>query len=152
VVRVWQVPVETLLTGGLGTLPLAPISAVAQTALPDVVRRIDERLTREAAPEQAAVLGAAAVTLSGMRFPLSMLTQLYQGVHSMSVLEESSAFEWMRIRGAQKILLGQGRKRFGPPDQATLSAFEAILDLERLERMGERLLEVTTWNELLATP
>src|SRR5687767_11050528 len=26
VVRVWQLPVETLLTGGLGTVPLAPLS------------------------------------------------------------------------------------------------------------------------------
>ncbi len=28
VIRVWQLPPDPLLTGGLGTLPLAPISAV----------------------------------------------------------------------------------------------------------------------------
>src|SRR5262245_57976819 len=30
VIRVWQLPVATLLSGGLGTLPLAPISAVTR--------------------------------------------------------------------------------------------------------------------------
>ncbi|HZT80116.1 MAG TPA: hypothetical protein VFA26_07840 [Gemmataceae bacterium] len=30
VVRVWQLPPEQLLTGGLGTLPLAPIGAVRE--------------------------------------------------------------------------------------------------------------------------
>src|SRR5438132_8203951 len=44
VVRTWQQPVEQVLTGGLGTLPLAPLTNVARSSLPEVVRRMDERL------------------------------------------------------------------------------------------------------------
>src|SRR5689334_8621200 len=46
VVRVWQLPPEALLTGGLGVLPLAPVSDVEQSALPGVIRRMKARLRR----------------------------------------------------------------------------------------------------------
>src|SRR5262249_1089399 len=36
VVRVWQKPVEEVLTGGLGALPLAPLTGVAEEQLPGV--------------------------------------------------------------------------------------------------------------------
>ena len=39
VVRTWEQPVEGILAGGLGTLPLAPIADVSPAALPDVLRR-----------------------------------------------------------------------------------------------------------------
>jgi hypothetical protein len=45
VIRVWQLPVEPLLAGGPGTLPLAPISAVGEADLPGVIRRMKERLS-----------------------------------------------------------------------------------------------------------
>jgi hypothetical protein len=34
ITRVWQLPVEAVLNGGLGPLPLAPVSNVKQSALP----------------------------------------------------------------------------------------------------------------------
>jgi hypothetical protein len=37
VLRVWEMSVEQLLTGGLGPLPLAPISNVGQEDLPEVI-------------------------------------------------------------------------------------------------------------------
>jgi hypothetical protein len=37
VVRVWQLPLEPLLTGGLALLPLAPISAVTEAELPGII-------------------------------------------------------------------------------------------------------------------
>ncbi len=159
-VRVWQQPVETLLAGGLGTLPLAPISAVAKADLPAVVRRIDERLTREATRSQAEVLGAATIILTGLRLPQEDILRLYQGAHFMSILKDSSAYQMFLEEGqalgktaeARTILLRQGRKRFGPPEEPTVAALEGITDLERLERMSERLLDVAGWQELLATP
>ena len=51
-VRVWECPVEAVLAGGLGTLPLAPISAVEPARLPEVVRQMKDRLDREAPREQ----------------------------------------------------------------------------------------------------
>src|SRR5205823_3141389 len=40
VIRVWELSPEQLLTGGLGTLPLAPISNVTEADLPDVIERL----------------------------------------------------------------------------------------------------------------
>ena len=40
VIRVWEWPVEALLAGGLGTLPLAPLAGVGTADLPDVFRSI----------------------------------------------------------------------------------------------------------------
>jgi hypothetical protein len=53
---------------------------------------------------------------------------------------------------AKKILLRLGRKRFGPPDKATRATLEALTDLNRLEDLSERVLVVTSWQELLNLP
>jgi hypothetical protein len=68
VLRVWQVPVERLLTGGLSILPLAPISGVGKKALPGVIRRMEERLSAPQARRQAPDLWAATYVLLGMRY------------------------------------------------------------------------------------
>ena len=43
-----------------------------------------------------------------------------------------------------------GRKRFGEPDAPTAAALQAITDLDRLEALSDRLLDVASWQELLA--
>ncbi len=71
-------------------------------------------------------------------------------------MEESSTYQSIVAKGAlkgeKKLLMLQGRKRFGPPDVQTTAAIEAITDLDRLEQLGQRLLDVSSWQELLATP
>ena len=49
-------------------------------------------------------------------------------------------------------LLEQGNEKFGPADEATRLALKAIDDRGRLKRMSVRLVHVSTWAELLATP
>jgi predicted transposase YdaD len=56
-----------------------------------------------------------------------------------------------RVLEARRFLFLLGRLRCGEPDATTLAAIEAVADLERLERLVEGLLSVTTWEELLAT-
>jgi hypothetical protein len=63
VVRVWELPTEGLLAGGLGTLPLAPLSNVAQEALPGVIYRMEARIEAEASKEEAADLWTATYIL-----------------------------------------------------------------------------------------
>jgi hypothetical protein len=46
VVRVWKLSVTPLLGGGLGTLPLAPISAVTAAELPGVLGQMKRRLAK----------------------------------------------------------------------------------------------------------
>lgn len=164
VVRLWQVSAKALLTGGLGTLPLAPISDVAEAELPAVVRQIDERLAKEATPAQAAILGAATFLLTGLRLPPAEVLRLYQGVSFMSIIEDSSAYQIILEKGRaqgekegamkelHETILHLGHKRFGQPEAATQAALTAITDLERLKRLRERLLEAGSWQELLATP
>ena len=71
-------------------------------------------------------------------------------------MEESSTYQFLLAKGAlkeaKKLLLVQGRNRFGPPDGTIVAAIDAITDLERLEQLGERLLDVSSWQELLAAP
>jgi hypothetical protein len=49
-----------------------------------------------------------------------------------------------------RALLRQGRKRFGEPNEETRQAICAVRDLDRLEELSDRLLDVSTWDELLA--
>jgi hypothetical protein len=162
VVRLWERPVERLLEGGLGTLPLAPLGQVPpgtnrEEALPDILRRIGERLTQEAGPEETGKLWMATFVLSGLILSRETLRQLFQGVHGM---KESSGYQIIldegraegAVKEAKKILLRLGQKRFGPPGQEITMALDAINDLERLERMTDRVLDVAGWQELLNTP
>ena len=57
------------------------------------------------------------------------------------------------VKGKQTTLMLLGRKRFGEPDEAVRQALLAITDVERLDVLSERLLDVSsvsTWQELLA--
>jgi predicted transposase YdaD len=58
-------------------------------------------------------------------------------------LEEGEA------REARRIILRQGRIRFGDAGDAVRSRLEAISDLEQLELLGDRLLIVSSWDQLL---
>jgi hypothetical protein len=52
-----------------------------------------------------------------------------------------------------RTILVLGGQRFGKAASRTQKAqLEGIDDLNRLERMSDRLLQVTSWSDLLATP
>jgi len=57
-----------------------------------------------------------------------------------------------RAEEAKRILKRLGSRRFGKPDAHIEAALDAIADLERLEQLSDRVLEVTGWEELLAQP
>jgi hypothetical protein len=57
-----------------------------------------------------------------------------------------------RAEGVRATILRQGHTRFGPPGGAVESALQAITDLERLERMVDRVHDAVDWRDLLATP
>jgi predicted transposase YdaD len=161
VVRAWQKPVEAVLSGGLGTLPLAPLSDVSRAALPGVIDRMKERIRREAPPDEAGLLWTATYVLMGLRYPENVTEQLLQGVRDMkesvtyqAILAEGRAEGLAQGRAAEAraILLRIGGKRFGPPSAQTRAAIEGVTSVERLELLTERLLDVESWDELLAEP
>jgi predicted transposase YdaD len=55
------------------------------------------------------------------------------------------------VEEARRILLGLGKKRLGQPDEPMLAEIVAISDLDRLNLLLNRLLDVATWDELLAS-
>jgi predicted transposase YdaD len=159
VVRVRELPVETVLNAPPGVLPLAPLAAVRQDDLPAVVRRMEARVEREATPAEAAVLWSATFILMGLRYSREFAGQLLRGVRAMreSVTwqmifeegEEKGKAEG-RAEGVREMLLLQGAKRFGPPDAGTGAALAAVSDPDVLRELSSRLLDVGGWQELLA--
>jgi predicted transposase YdaD len=162
VVRLWRRPARRLLAGGPGTLPLAvlgglPAGRATEDGLAWVVGEMDRRIHRQSDPAEARRLLAAAFVLTGLRVSGEIAQRVFGGVTNM---RESSTYQAILREGraegellaARRLLLRQGRKQFGPPDAGAQAALEAITDMDRLERMSERLLEVTTWPDLLATP
>jgi predicted transposase YdaD len=161
VIRLWLRPAEELLAGGLGVLPLAllgklPGGARPPAGLTGVVERLVERVTREAPAEDAPELLTAAFVLSGLRVPRPQGVELFRRV---SAMRESSTYQYIldegreegELRGVRRVLLRVGRHKFGQPGPEVEAAVQAINDLDRLQRMCERLLDVSTWQDVLST-
>lgn len=55
-----------------------------------------------------------------------------------------------RVTEAHRFLIRLATKRFGEPDADTIAALEAIQDSDRLEALGEKLLEgeLHGWDDL----
>lgn len=157
VVRVWQLPPELLLSGGLALLPLAPISAVTEAELPGIIKRMEQRLSSRRGRKQAPLLWGAAYILLGLRYSPALAAQLFRGVMSM---KESSTYQAILEEGrsegavaeAKKVLRLQGNKVFGAPDSRTAAVIERINELPKLEDLLERLPVATSWQDLLGPP
>ncbi len=154
-IRVWQVPPDQLLAGGLGTRALAPISAVTERELPGVIAKMEKRLRRRDARRGAGQLWAATYVLLGLRYPPAAAQALLQGVLSM---KESTTYQAILQEGAtegavqeaRKLLVRLGTKRLGAPSARTQAALTKITDLGRLETLIDRLGTVESWHALLA--
>ena len=150
-------------------LPLAPLcqlpsDAPLEQALREVIHQVDQRLSTEAPYGRAVRLMTAAFILTGLRVDEQVIGEIFQGV---KVIHESSAFTLYEQKGRQegrqeglqegrleeshRLLLRQGRNRFGAPDAAIEAALRAIRDLDRLERLADTMLTAASWQELLAT-
>jgi Domain of unknown function (DUF4351) len=168
VVRAWEQPVQPLLAGDLWVLPMAPLADVPRHGVPEIIERVDSRLASETIPATAGKIMAATLLMAWLRRSDPEITDLRRRLRTMSNLKESSFYQVLlkegreegrkegekrgQIAGAQKLLFHLGRSRLGPISKKTRAAVESINDLTQLERLGERLLEVSSWAELLAEP
>ena len=157
VVKTWERPADEILTGGLATLPLAPLASVKENELPAVIRAMQQRLDREATKSQAETLWTATYLLMGLNYSNELIDRLLEGVQNMKesvtyqkILREGRAEG--RAEGAKRILKRLGSKRLGKPEPRIEAEIDAIADLEKLEQLSDRVLEVTDWEELLAQP
>jgi predicted transposase YdaD len=157
VVRLWRQPVEDILTGGIGTLPLAPLAAVRRHDLPGVLHRMSDRITVKSPSDDRKKLWTAAYVLMGLRYPENLIAHLLEGV---SAMEESVTYQAIIRKGvaqgaieeARRLVLSVGRKKFGAPDKSIQAAIAAIGDRERLEQLLERVFDVDSWSTLFAPP
>ena len=158
VVRAWRQPVGPILEGGIGTLPLAPIADVPQEALPGVIRRMQERLDREAPPEISGRLWTSTYVLMGLLYEKEIVSHLLRGVRGMkesvtyqAILEEGEAKGEAKgeANAVRRLLVHLGTIRFGPPPPKVVEAIEAISGTRKLEAMAERLIGVSNWQELM---
>jgi predicted transposase YdaD len=154
VIRVWELPPAQLLRGGLGTLPLAPISAVTEAQLPGLVRRMEKHLQGRRQKDVEQVWSATFILL-GLRYSRGFAQQLLRGVQSM---KESSTYQAIldegRAEEARKILVRLGSPHFGAPDAAVMAALEGITDLGRLEDLIAQMpaSAKASWEDLLGLP
>ena len=137
-----------------------------------------ERLRDEAGPELKTTLWAATEILLGLYHPSERVRGADEGGHDHDLghprdrgivrlpghLRQGRAEGEARGRAegeargraegeveeARKILLGLGRKKLGQPDEQVLAAIAAIGDLDRLNLLLDRILDVASWDELLA--
>jgi len=169
VVRVWERSPEEFLRFGPGTVPLAPISAVAEADLPGLIGRMKDRLRRRPRAE-VQDLWTATYVLLGLRHEPDFVARLFEGVVTM---EESSTYQVIlregmakgiqqgREQGLQEGAVGEvhrllwlaGESRFkSPPPPDVRSALEGINDVGRLEQLVIRVFSVANWAELLNSP
>jgi predicted transposase YdaD len=160
-IRVWELPVKSVLEGGIGTLPLAPISAVGRADLPDVIDAMKRRLDKELPPPESRDVWTATKILMGLRYPRDVVSVLLKGVANM---EESTTYQEIIEKGMERglargrlaesraTLLRQGGKRLGIPSRENESRLDAISDLNYLETLVDRVFDgaVKTWDELLS--
>ncbi len=177
--KVWETSPEEWLTGGLGTLPLAPVSAVTEEEVPEVIERMEARLLREAEAEVQQALWMSTFLLMGLRFGVEEVGELLRGVNAMqesttyqAILEEGRRKGELegrrkgklegelegrrkgelegRREGEKQTLLLLGRTKFGPPSVAVRAYIESLDSQDRLNALVERLLLATSWDELIA--
>lgn len=120
VVRVWELPADLLLAGGVGTLPLALLADDAEPRLGQVVDLVDARLAEAGADDitRRLVLTSGFI-LGGLRYDNEKLQQAFARARGM---KESSTYQMIlregRAEARQEDLLDILTDRFGavPPD------------------------------------
>lgn len=169
--RVWQLSVETLLAGGLATLPLAPIADVPQDELPQVIKRMRERIEAEPKESQQE-LWASTYFLLGAKYPNTLADQLLKGIGTMfesttynATLEKGRAQGVAqgvaqgliqgelrgRLQEGRELIYALGRERLGEPTPETVARLESIATPESFPTLIKRVAAAKSWADLFAT-
>jgi predicted transposase YdaD len=179
VVRAWNVPLDSILGGYPSILPLAPLSDIPVAEVPAVIRLVDDRLKTETDLSLAVKIMELTLVLAGLRLSGEEVEETQGSLYAMSLITESSYVQYLLNKGreeglqvgreeglqegreeglqygqiseARRILLRLATARFGEPDESTLRTLESIDDLDRLERITDRILAASSWVELIAT-
>lgn len=138
VVRVWQLPADTLLAAGLGVAPLALLTDDAAPRMPDVVSRFTEKVEREQPDADTGdMLLSSGFILMGLRYDKAVADALFSGVKKMresttymGILEEGRVAG--RAEGEQASILAILTDRFGAIPPAVRERILGVTDIDRL--------------------
>ncbi len=73
-----------------------------------------------------------------------------------SIVEMTDSVEWQKIfrsgkvEGERSILMRQATQRFGTPPDAILNRFRSIDNADELDRLALKLLNSSSWEDLLS--
>jgi hypothetical protein len=154
VIRVWEWTPEAILDGPLELLALAPIVKVERTEIPDVLRRIDTRLLGEPDDSLSVRIVRTVAILLQLRYGPMTADEMVREFPQTRELDSFQKFLWNpeqtgRVNGLRSAILHLGSKKFGAPSTKAETEIKQIEDLERLEAIHLRILDVNTWEELL---
>lgn len=170
VLRLWEMPVETLLAGDPFLLPLAILSDESGSGGDARVRAVMQAVqNRVVQPDVTHAVGAEILavmgTILGVRYNgkkleamLRYMLKLESWVRESSyhkLLQEQYMKEGLekgleagREEASRSLILTLGRKRLGEPTQETLIALNGLTDATRLQEMAAHLLEYESWDDL----
>jgi len=159
--KVWERPLEYWLNAGLALAPLALLTDEANRELETALDRF-RGFVRNADVDAAiaeSLLGSS-YFLCGLRYDKQRITTMYRRLNML--MEESTTYQATLEEGRTKGLsqglsqglraavLRLGKKKFGVPTASISAELIAISDPSRLERLTEGVLDVETWEALLA--
>lgn len=152
VLRVWEEPAETFLTGGLTLLLLAPIAKLDRREIPKVLQRLESRLEAEATPRESASLITATSILLGLKYDQDFIGNLLR----KDIMKGSWVYQEIIDEGkaegalsqARETLLRLGRRRFGEPSAELNQQLAEETNLDRLNELLDRIMSVESWDDL----
>lgn len=159
VIRIWQIPLEEILSGDIAILPLAPVSSVPKSQIKQVLRRMEARANAELSAEDQSVFWTNTFLVVGLRYDQDLSRKLLKGAIGMtnsttymSIIEEGKEIGKAEgeISGLKSAVLRIGGKRLGAPNPEVKAQIESIISLEKIQELADRILFVDTWVELLA--
>ncbi len=157
VVRIWEVPVDDVLTWGTGALPLAPLAAGADKRLPDVLVEMDRRIQSETSEREIGELWAITNTLMGLKYPRDTVSQILRGVRRMResvtyqmILEEGRVEGRAegKLEAMQRVLALLGEQRFHLSPEVAQSAVSQVRSAERLDELLRKACVAQSWEEV----
>ena len=157
VVKLWEMPVETLLNSGIGTLPLAPLTDLGSMPIEAVIEKMKSQVQHEDDQNEVNSFWASAYIMTGMKYSREAIDTLLKGVMGMkdsvtykAILEEGlmKGKEEGKADEARRILLNIGTNRYGVASDETRKRIEATTSLVKLEFYIENLFRAENWIEL----
>jgi len=155
-------------------VPLALIADAPETEVPALLTRASDRIRHEANVETGDRLMTAIGFLLQLRYGAMTAEEMIRKVPNIldlgpfrTFLEEglakgraegrAEAQAEARAEGRaegraeciREMILDLGRKKFGEPTVEQTSVLSATTDFDRLKSLSEKLLDATTWEELL---